>query len=315
MNDQTPQDVPTYSEQRRDWIRSRRERRNQTRLARLRRQFLRYFLLSVLLVIGVSTFVYVSWAPMDFQRDVVVHGNQVVTREHLRTVMAPYLGTPLYRLNPQPIEQSIKSLEAVRFAFVRRYLLPRPHLVVEILEEYPWASFATNPESPTEAVIAQTGKLIPVSKFPLIVQPELRIFGQRNLQLNTESVTQWSTWASFIAAQTGQKVDFFDLRQSTDVKAQSGDLYLRLGTANGTLTKRIGRLSSVIPELGPVRDKLDYIDLTIDNNIPLKICCHSHNKLERMHPMPTSALGEQPEVQAPEQKPQETSVRPVSPTL
>lgn len=302
--------VPTYAEQRRDWMRSRRERRNQTRLARLRRQFLRYFLLLTLLIIGISGFVYVSWAPIDFKRDVVVHGNQVVTRDHLEAVMAPYLGTPLYRLNPQPIEQSIKSLEAVRFAFVRRYLLPRPHLVVEILEEYPWASFATSPETPIEAVIAQTGKLIPVAKFPLIVQPELRVFGQRDLKLNTESVTQWASWGSYIAAQTGEKVEFFDLRQSADVRAQSGDLYLRLGTANNTLTKRLGRLSSVIPELGPVRDKLEYIDLTIDNNIPLKICCHGHNHLERMHPMPSSALGEQAEP-----KPTETSAKPTSPTL
>ncbi len=306
-----PEHVLTYAEQRRDWIRSRRERRNQTRLARLRRQVLRYFLLCLLLAIGISAFAYVSWAPTDFKRDVVVHGNQVVTSEHLRTVMEPYLGTPLYRLNPQPIEQSIKSLEAVRFVFVRRYLLPRPHLAVEILEEYPWASFATSPELPNEAVIAQTGKLIPVAKFPLIVQPELRILGARNLKLNSESVTQWATWASFISAQTGQKVESFDLRQSTDVRAQSGDLCLRLGVANNTLTKRIGRLSSVIAELGPVRDKLEYIDLTIDNNIPLKICCHGHNKLERMHPMPASALEEK----VVEPKAQETSSRPVSPTL
>lgn len=306
-----PEHIPTYAEQRRDWIRSRRERRNQTRLARLRRQVLRYFLLSVLLAVGISVFAYVAWAPVDFDRDVVVHGNQVVTRDHLRTVMSPYLGTPLYRLNPQPIEQSIKSLEAVRFAFVRRYLLPRPHLVIEILEEYPWASFATTPEAPNEAVIAQTGKLIPVARFPLIVQPELRVFGTRNLKLTTDTVTQWATWASFIAAQTGEKVESFDLRQSTDVRAQSGDLYLRLGTPNNTLTKRIGRLSSVIPELGPVRDKLEYIDLTIDNNIPLKICCHGHNKLERMHPMPSSAIEEN----IPAEKPQETSSRPASPTL
>lgn len=302
--------IPTYTEQRRDWIRSRRERRNQTRLARLRRQVLRYFLLSLLLAVGVSAFLYISWAPVDFKRDVVVHGNQVVTREHLQSVMAPYLGTPLYRLNPQPIEQSIKSLEAVRFAFVRRYLLPRPHLVVEILEEYPWASFAPSPEAPIEAVIAQTGKLIPVAKFPLIVQPELRVFGPRNISLNSESVTQWATWGSFIAAQTGEKVEFFDLRHANDVHAQSGDLYLRLGQANNTLTKRLGRLSSVIPELGPVRDKLEYIDLTIDNNIPLKICCHGHNHLERMHPMPSSALEEK----QCENKPQEAAT-PVSPTL
>ncbi|MBX9879257.1 MAG: FtsQ-type POTRA domain-containing protein [Candidatus Obscuribacterales bacterium] len=309
--DAPPEHNPTYAEQRRDWMRSRRERRNQTRLARLRRQVLRYFLLSLLLAAGISIFAYVGWAPMNFDRDVVVHGNQVVTRDHLRTVMAPYIGVPLYRLNPQPIEQSIKSLEAVRFVFVRRYLLPRPHLAVEILEEYPWASFATAPESPNEAVIAQTGKLIPVARFPLIVQPELRVFGQRDLKLTTESVTQWATWASYIAAQTNQKVEFFDLRQSSDIRAQSGDLYLRLGTANNTLTKRLGRLSSVIPELGPVRDKLEYIDLTIDNNIPLKICCHGHNKLERMHPMPSSALQEQ----VAEEKHQETSSRPGSPTL
>ena len=46
---------------------------------------------------------------------------------------------------------------------------------------------------------------------------------------------------------------------------------LKLGTPDSTLTRRLGRFSSVMAAIEPLRSKLEYVDLGLDNNIPLKV--------------------------------------------
>jgi len=256
---------------RQDRIRGRRERRKLARQARFRRQVVRYLVLIVLLVVGIYGLRYVPWCIADADRDIVVEGNQVASVDQVRGALLNCVGKPLYGLDPALLERQVRSLEAVRNAFVRRYLFPRPHLLVQVQEEFPWATFASNPEKPPEAVIAESGRIIPLSEFPAVVRPAFRIFGTRELKLSSSQVSQWASWVACIAAQTGQPVDSVDLREPQIIKVQTGDLHLRLGSADSTLTRRIGRLASVMPALGPLRERLEYIDLGLDNNVPMKL--------------------------------------------
>ncbi|MBI4533223.1 MAG: FtsQ-type POTRA domain-containing protein [Candidatus Melainabacteria bacterium] len=261
----------TCVQRRQDWIKGRRERRKLTRYARLRRQVLRYFFLCLLAGCGVSCFVYLPWCLSDIDRDIVVHGNQVVSPEQVRGVLANSLGKPLYRLNPQRMATQVQSLEAVRHAFVRRYLFPRPQLVVHVLEEFPWASLSCGPGYPPDHVISETGRVIPIKDFPLIAQPKFVVYGSPQLKLTGAQVGQWASWVSFIANQTGQPVEYVDMRNGQDIAVKDGALCLRIGAPDSTLTRRLGRLASVMPVIGQFRDCLEYIDLGLDNNIPLKL--------------------------------------------
>jgi hypothetical protein len=145
--------------------------------------------------------------------------------------------------------------------------------VVEILEEHPWASYSSDPNLPPTAVIAQSGRFIPMAEFPAVIKPDLVIYGQPTLKLTSHEVVQWATWVNYIAAQTGRPVSSIDMRQPFEVMVQDGDLKLKIGTPDTTLTRRLGRIASILPTVESMKDKvnIDYVDLALDNSIPLKI--------------------------------------------
>jgi len=257
--------------QRREWMRSRRKMRKAARRARLRRQALRYMFLCGLLVCGAACFTHLPWSLNNEKTQIEVKGNYVASREQVLSLLSSVIDVPIYRIDPKQLERQLTSLKAVRYAFVRRYALPNPRIVVEILEEYPWASFSCDPKQPPQSVIAQSGRFIPVSEFPNVVKPKMVIYGPANLKLTAREVTQWASWANYISEQTGRPVSSIDLRQPFDVHVQNGDLHLKLGMPDATLTRRLGRLVSILPTVETMKDRVEYIDLGLDNSIPLKI--------------------------------------------
>jgi cell division septal protein FtsQ len=263
--------VTVPAETRKEWIRSRRQRKKVARRARFRRQMVRYMVLCLLLVLGWSGFTKLPWTLKHGQEDILVHGNQVATVEQVRESIANAVNVPLYRVNPRQLEKQVVALKAVKHAFVRRYALPHPRIVVEVLEEFPWASFSQGPEQPVESVIAQSGRMIPIKDFPTITQPQLVFYGKPGMKLDHSNVAQWAKWVAYISEQTGQPVEYVDLRNANDVQIQNGDLHLKLGIADTSLTRRLGRLTSVLAAIQPMKSRLEYIDLSLDNNIPLKV--------------------------------------------
>lgn len=260
-----------YLDERETRIKGRRQKRQLARLARLRRQVLRYVFLSALLFVGTCGFVRIAWHLNDPQKDISVCGNQVVDSEQVRRVLEPCLSRPIYAINPREMEMRVQALPDVRKAFVRRYLLPSPHLVVNIMEEFPWATVADEPGAMPDAVISQSGRLIPLSQFPSVPQPTLKIFGGRLAKIGAKDVELWSNWANYIATQTGSPVDSIDLRNPADVVICTGELNLHVGVADATLSKRLSRLASVVPVVGSLKENIDYINLSLESNVPLKV--------------------------------------------
>jgi cell division septal protein FtsQ len=261
------------AEQRRDWMKSRRKMRKAARRARSRRQAMRFCLLAGLLVIGALGFTHLPWRLNNDPTEIVIHGNAVVTREQILKILHSAINVPVYRLDPRQLEQKLASLRAVRHAFVRRYALPHPRLVIEILEEHPWASYSSDPSLPPTAVITQSGRFIPVAEFPSVIRPDLVIYGQPTLTLTSHEVVQWASWVNYINMQTARPVSSIDMRQPFDVMVQDADLRIKIGTPDTTLTRRLGRIASILPTVESMKDKvnIDYVDLSLDNSIPLKI--------------------------------------------
>ena len=241
------------------------------RTARFHRQMLRYALLILLLFCAASGFRYLPWSLSDSRQQIVVRGNKVVTDEQVRSSLKSALGRPLYLLNPHDLESDVKDLDVVQQAFVRRYCLPSPKLVVEILEEFPYACYATEPDSEPKWVIAESGRKISISEFPHIIQPPLRIYGPASRQFSSNEVGQWANWLNYIEKQTQSQVEAVDMRNPQSVGVQVGDLYLKLGSPDATLTRRLARLASILSVVEPLRDRLEFIDLGLDNNIPIKL--------------------------------------------
>lgn len=261
-----------YLEERAGRIRGRREKRKLARVARTRRQILRYTFLCALLFIGIAGFLKVSWSVADPDTDIKVSGNDVTSAKQVRRVLHSCLQRPIYTLNPRELELKVETLPDVYKAFVRRYLFPRPHLIVQIMEEFPWATYAPSPEQPATAVISQTGRFIPIAEFPNVPQPALRIYGNADTKFNETSIATWSNWVNFISAQTKHPVEYVDMRKQNNIEVKTGELNLHLGTADSMLSKRLARLSSVLPVLATLeKQNIEYVDLSLDSNVPLKI--------------------------------------------
>ena len=133
------------ADQRRTWMKSRRKMRKASRRARTRRQMLRFLLLMVLFFSGAACFTHLPWAMHGQEPQIEVKGNRVVTTAQVVKALKGSTDVAVYKLDPQVLQSRLTSLKAVRHAFVRRYALPHPRLIVEILEEYPWASYARGP--------------------------------------------------------------------------------------------------------------------------------------------------------------------------
>lgn len=260
-----------HLQQRQEFIRGRREKRKTARLARLRRQILRYTCLTLLVGVGAAGMTQLPWCISNLDADIELHGNVVVADNQIKQTLRNCLGKPLYRLDPSVLEKDVTALPAVRYAFVRRYLLPHPKLKVEVLEEFPWATFYNAPDEPSQAVISQSGRFIPVDEFPAVVQPKLHICGNPGMKLTAAQIANWNSWTAFISEQTGEQIALVDLRCPTAIKVSCPNIELHLGAADSSLTKRLGRLASVMPLTATLKNKLSYIDLSLDSNVPLKI--------------------------------------------
>lgn len=262
--------------QRQDRIKSRRERRKQARKARVRRQAVRYVLLVILLIVGSLGIFKVHWSPLDARYDVVVRGNHIVRDEQVKSALRSAMRKPLYILDPRKLESQVEDLEACHKAFVRRYLLPRPHILVQVLEEVPFASFSLSPEEPVSAVIAESGRKIPVNEFPSVYRPPLLICGSPEMKLNAEQVSKWGAWVNYISQLSDQNVVCIDLRNPSNVLVKAGDYNIKLGAVDSSLTRRIARLSSIMTTLQSVSSRLDVIDLSLDSNVPLVVSKTEH---------------------------------------
>ncbi len=259
------------ADRRREWIKSRRKQRNQARNARLRRQFLRYVALIGLLYLGGSAIVRLPWAIDNVDSQLTVRGNLVTSRHQIADKVESLVGKPLFKVDPRALEASIAQLPAVKHAFVRRYAFPEPHILVEVLEEFPWATYVPEPGKPPEAVISQSGRLIPLKDFPGIMRPPLRVYGASATKMTSADVNQWASWCNYISQQTKMPVESIDLRNPHDVQVENVALHLKLGSPDNSLTRRLGRLTSVLATIDPLKTNIEYIDLGLDNNIPMKL--------------------------------------------
>jgi hypothetical protein len=263
--------VKVASQKRQDWIRGRRQKRKLARQARLRRQIFRYTLLAAMVFAAVAGFSYLPWSISTTNPDITIHGNLVATNQQILSMLQPALGKPLYKVDPHEIENNICRLPIIKHAFVRRCVLPHPALRVEVMEEFPWATICDAPDGPANCVISQTGRIIPIAEFPRVVQPPLHICGMPALKLTASQIADWDRWVRLIAEQAGQPVDYVDMRQPSAIVVACGDLHLHIGQADSTLTTRLNRLASVAPVIATLKEKLTYVDLSLDSNIPLKI--------------------------------------------
>ena len=107
------------------------EKRKHARVARLNRQVFRYMVVLALLWGGTSAVLHLPWRLNASKADIVVRGNHVVTSQQVKTALGDVTGPQIFQLDPRKLER-VEALQAVKYAFVRRYVIPKPTIVVHI---------------------------------------------------------------------------------------------------------------------------------------------------------------------------------------
>jgi cell division septal protein FtsQ len=290
-------------EKRREWIKSRREQRKLTKYARLRRQFLRYFVLLAMLSLGVFAFYRMHCHLNENKNGLIIEGNFVASNKQISDVLKPEVtNTPLFLLNPNELENKIKELSAIKYAFVRRYVLPNPILKVAVLEEFPWATIYCSEAVCANAkcqpvvrlgagitagfpgtidlagvkakwVVSESGRLIAIAEFPNVYQPALKIYTKNTGQfnLNQADIEQWANWLAYISKQMQCSIIALDMRESHNVKVETSKFIIVLGNPDSGLTRRLNRLPSVLEVLANQHRDPVYINLALNSNIPVKL--------------------------------------------
>ena len=266
-------------EKRWQWIRSRRQQRKLTKLARLRRQLIRYVVLALLLFLGTAAFYKMSWyLPVDSSNSqaVCIKGNSVASNQQILQALYKSTDLPLFAINPSELENKIERLDIVQQVFVRRYALPYPKLQVEVLEEFPWATLYLNDAPSSQFVIAQSGRLISIHDFSHVYQPALRIYGQskNDIKLVAADVNRWANRIAYIEKQTQSPVFSIDLRDSHNVKIETAKFTIALGSTDSSLTPRLYRLASVLDILASEHKQPSYVNLGLNSNIPVKLAAN-----------------------------------------
>ncbi len=262
--------------ERQAWMKSRRQKRKVARHVRVRQQMLRYFLMVLLVGSGAFFLSHSPWSIQDLDKGVEVSGNNYLATSKVKNILSKYVDTPIFQIDPKKVEKEVEALESVKFAFVRRYVFPRPRVIIKVKEEFPWASLTSDPEKPIQYVIAESGRLVPVDKFPSYPKPKLLFSanvqkGKANHLFSDQEVKQWATWIKYIESQTEEKVALVDLRRQFDVRVQTDKTTFRIGIPDTTLTQRLGRLSSIMASVEQFREQLEFVDLALDNNVPIKL--------------------------------------------
>ena len=75
----------------------------------------------------------------------------------------------------------------------------------------------------------------------------------------------------FVGALTGEHVEYIDVRDPDDIYVKVTSYLIRLGRDDESISDRIKRLPSILPEAEKVKSKINYIDVRWDDVNYLKM--------------------------------------------
>lgn len=184
--------------------------------------------------------------------------------------------TPIYRLNTDEIRDNILQLDPVENVFIRRFWFPaRLQIIIE--ECTPILSIAPTINVPTIAFFTSKGKLIGRDYLPLnksyktILVLTYGSKGDDYRNWNYEKIKLLENVAKAVNVNSKEPVEYIDVRNPKDVYVKIHTVNIRLGDLDDNVFERIGRISSILPQVKMLDKKIKYIDLRWKNTNYIKL--------------------------------------------
>ncbi|MGN0006171.1 MAG: cell division protein FtsQ/DivIB [Candidatus Gastranaerophilaceae bacterium] len=193
----------------------------------------------------------------------------------MRKVQMPKV--PLYMLDVKAFEDRISEIETVKSVHVRRYWLPaRLQIVIE--DKRPILIIAPDEKAKPAAFFVEgatllSADLLPkdVKKYPLKVLTTGSDPKDNFIKWKEERIDSLLYLAGRAAEYTGSEVEYIDIRNPNDVYIKTKPVLIRLGEMNDTAYTRLASITTILPNLSKIEQKIKYVDLRWDVTKYVKI--------------------------------------------
>ncbi|MBR2430932.1 FtsQ-type POTRA domain-containing protein [bacterium] len=273
------QDKPRHSQKRRlkQAKLQRQIRKSQKRLNRLR-AFYKFFLIIGLIFLIAYVIKMPQWRlPVDAFDSLenssleILNNNIVPEQKILSALRRNQVPTqPIFLVKTDDLKKSITQLEPIQNVYIRRFWFPA-RLQIIVIERTPLITISPNIESNPVAFFSSDGKLIGREYMPLSDDYNtVRVItygsGDDYRNWNVQKVKNFRHLADLIEMETGEDVEYIDYRNPKDVYVKIATTSIRFGSLNPGVFDKIGRLSSLLPQVKMINKKVKYIDLRWDSN-------------------------------------------------
>ena len=199
-------------------------------------------------------------------------GNKITPMYKIVSVLrqTPVPQRPIYLFDTKQIEKDIEKLEPVKNVYIRRFWFPaRIDLIIE--ERKPILSISPAENVAPIAFFAEGGKLIGREYLPLddsyktILVLTYGTKGDDYRNWSEEKINKIYMLAKTIEYYSDEEVKYLDFRNPKYIYVQLPDVKIRLGEMNSTVNNRVKNISSILPEVRTMEQKVKYIDLQWEN--------------------------------------------------
>lgn len=183
---------------------------------------------------------------------------------------------PLYKIDPAETARQIELLPPIKRAYIRRYWLPA-RLVVMVEEVTPVLTISPAEDAPDIAAFAITGELIPKEYLPLSAKQQttkILTYGTKGDDYENwdiERITNLHNLAIHLEEYSGENVEYIDIRNPKNVFAKLQSVKLKLGKIDESVYERTKSIHHILPEIKPLIDKIQYVDLSWKDSKYLKM--------------------------------------------
>lgn len=197
-----------------------------------------------------------------------IEGNIITPRykivDLIRQVQLP--NTQIFRLDTTEMEQNIAQLQPIKKVYVRRFWHPAR---LDVLVEERTPVFLITPSLDAVPISAVTTdgvfidrEYMPISsKFKTYKILTYGVRGDDYEKWNQNRVDEILRLTKALETYSGQKVEYLDIRNPSDIYIKIEKVLIRFGEINDTALKRAKWIATILPETEKFKQKIKYIDL------------------------------------------------------
>jgi cell division septal protein FtsQ len=207
-------------------------------------------------------------------KNFTLHNNHLLPARLVARAIAPLQGKPLYAIHTGELARDLQQqFDIIRYASVRRQLLPTPRLDIQIFEKEPWAKLYRSPadkvpyavvtENSTEGSTAKNSSdshIVSLDRYTYNVSPLLQsIFVYPDLDAKALNVLQHISWQA--RQIKGLHLETIDARNPESVTLNFTEIPVIIGQLDQKASKRLERLVHLLPSIQQYKEGITAVDL------------------------------------------------------